>query len=151
MESRYLCIHTFWRPWKTELNSQLSQCTRVASGILWWCMLLQKDLERTWEIKYFLIVKNYSKYNNKKKKKKEKSDSKELHKYLTIWSNGMINCLIEFSLINSKWYIQTRGKKKQKQKPNYAYPMMDANLAINSQERDLEIIADLAMILLWKC
>lgn len=55
----------------------------------------------------------------------------------------MINCLIEFNLINSKWYIQRR-----KIKPNYDYPVMDANLATTSQE---EVIGDLAMILVWKC
>lgn len=36
----------------------------------------------------------------------------------------------------------------EKKKPNYDYPVMDANLATTSQE---EVIGDLAMILVWKC
>lgn len=47
--------------------------------------------------------------------------------------------------------IHTNKGGEKTQKPNYACPVMDANLAITSQERDLEIIADLAMILPWKC
>lgn len=37
---------------------------------------------------------------------------------------------------------------EEKKKPNYAYPVMDANSATASQERDLEVTADLTMVLL---
>lgn len=49
--------------------------------------------------------KKNPKNQNKTKKtqgEKEMSDGKELHKYLTIWIDCMINFSIKFNLINSK-------------------------------------------------
>lgn len=44
--------------------------------------------------------------------------------------------------------IQTVDTKSVKKNPYYVYPVMDVNLPITCQDRDLEVITHLAMVFL---